>query len=210
MRPLPRLHAITDERVLRLDDLGVRASAIAAAGSAVALHARGPSLGGAALLGVAERFAALAWPAEAALVVNGRADIALAAGAQGVQLGRRDLLPSDARPMVPAGWIGVSVHSEDEARQAADEGADYLLAGAVFATASHPGAPAQGLALIEAAARTGLPVIAIGGITADTAGQAAGAGAWGVAAIRALWDAARPGDAALALLAPWLDGAADA
>ena len=67
MRPLPRLHAITDAAVLAFDDLGVRAAAIAAAGSSVALHARDRSAGGARLASVARRFLALARPPEAAV-----------------------------------------------------------------------------------------------------------------------------------------------
>jgi len=67
MRPLPRLHAITTEAVLARTDLGVRAAALAAAGPAVALHARGHSLSGAALVGVVTRFLSLAGPPEASV-----------------------------------------------------------------------------------------------------------------------------------------------
>jgi thiamine monophosphate synthase len=70
VRPLPRLHAVTDAAVLALDDLGVRAAAIAAAGPAVALHARDRTAGGAALAAATRRFLALARPPEAAVFVN--------------------------------------------------------------------------------------------------------------------------------------------
>ena len=149
MRPLPRLHAITDARVLALDDLGVRAAAIAAAGSAVALHARDRSAGGARLASVARRFLTLAKPPEAALFVNGRPDIAGAVGAQGVQLGLHDLTPAEARASFPLGWIGRSVHSVDEAGQALEEGADYLLVGTVFPSSTHPGHPGAGPGLVR-------------------------------------------------------------
>src|SRR6185503_2895273 len=86
VRPLPRLHAVTDADVLALPDLGVRAAAIAAAGPAVALHARERGAGGAALAQAAARLRALARPAEAAVLVNGRPDIAAAIAAHGVQL----------------------------------------------------------------------------------------------------------------------------
>jgi thiamine-phosphate diphosphorylase len=89
------------------------------------------------------------------------------------------------------------------AKAARDEGADYLLAGHVYDTPSHPDQPPRGPALVEQAARTGLPVIAIGGVTAERARELRDAGAWGVAAVRALWDAADPAAAALALLTPW-------
>ena len=205
MRPLPRLHAVTDAGVLAASDFGVRAAAIAAAGSAVALHARDRAAGGAALARAAARLLALARPAEAAVFVSGRPDVAAALGAQGVQLAAEDLAPADARRILPAGWIGRSVHTEAEAAVAVDEGADYLLVGSVYPTASHPGHPGAGLGLVRAAAALGRPVIAIGGIDAARAGDVRDAGAWGVAAIAALWRAPDPAAAALALLAPWAD-----
>jgi thiamine-phosphate pyrophosphorylase len=206
-RPLARLHAFTDARVLALPDLGVRAAAIAAGGPAVALHARDRASGGAALARVALRLQALARPPEAALLVNGRPDLAAAIGAQGVQLGAGDLAPADARRLLPRGWIGRSVHDADEAASAVAEGADFLVVGAIYPTASHPGRPGTGLDLVQAAAALGRPVIAIGGIDAARAAAAREAGAYGVAAIGALWDSADPAGAALALLAPWLEDA---
>jgi thiamine-phosphate pyrophosphorylase len=137
--------------------------------------------------------------------VSGRPDVAAALGAQGVQLAAEDLAPADAHRMLPAGWIGRSVHTEAEAVAAVDEGADYLLVGNVYQTASHPGRPAAGLGLVRAAAALGRPVIAIGGIDAARAEAVREAGAWGVAAIAALWRAPDPAAAALALLAPWAD-----
>jgi thiamine-phosphate diphosphorylase len=205
VRPLPRLHAVTDAEVLAAPDFGVRAAAIAAAGSAVALHARDRAAGGAALARAAARLLALARPAEAAVFVSGRPDVAAALGAQGVQLALEDLAPADARRMLPAAWIGRSVHTEAEAVAAVTEGADYLLVGNVYQTASHPGSPAAGLGLVRAAAALGRPVIAIGGIDAARAEAVREAGAWGVAAIAALWRAPDSAAAALALLAPWAD-----
>jgi len=207
MRPLPRLHAITDASVLALPDLGVRAAAIAAAGPAVALHARDRTAAGAALARVAQRFLALARPPEAAVFVNARPDVAGAVGAQGVQLGGADLTPDDARASFPVGWIGRSIHSPKEADAAAREGADFLLAGGIYASASHPDRTPAGLALVREAARLGLPVIAVGGLDAARAAEARDAGAYGAAAISALWRAADPAAAALAMLAPWLEDA---
>jgi thiamine-phosphate diphosphorylase len=203
MRPLPRLHAVTDAGVLAAPDFGVRAAAIASAGPAVALHARDRTAGGAALARAAERMLALARPPEAAVFVNGRPDVAAALGAQGVQLAGDDLAPADARRILGHGWIGRSVHSAGEAQAAVAEGADFLMVGNVYETPSHPGRPAAGLDLVRAAAALGRPVIAIGGIDAARATEARDAGAYGVAAIRALWNAADPAAAALALLAPW-------
>ena len=205
MRPLPRLHAVTDAGVIAAPDFAARAAAIAAAGSAAALHARDRAAGGAALARVALRLVALARPAEASVFVNARPDVARAAGAQGVQLGATDLQPADARASFPAGWIGRSVHSAREAERAAEEGADFLMVGSVYQTASHPGRAAGGLALVRDSAGLGLPVIAIGGIDAARAAEVRDEGAYGVAAITALWWAADPAAAAMALLAPWAE-----
>jgi thiamine-phosphate pyrophosphorylase len=203
MRPLPRLHAVTDAAVLAADDFGVRAAAIAAAGPAVALHARDHAAGGAALARATARLLALARPPEAAVFVNGRPDVAGALHAHGVQLSRGDLAPSDARRLFFSGWIGRSVHGADEAATAIEEGADFLLVGNVYESASHPGRPAAGLELVRAVSALGRPVIAIGGIDAARAAEVRAAGAYGVAAIGALWRASDPATAALALLAPW-------
>lgn len=186
-RPLPRVHAVTDAAVLRLTDLGVRAAALASGGSAVALHARDRGAAVTALAAVAGRFMTLAQPPEAAVFVSARPDVAAAVRAHGVQLGATDLAPADARRLLPHGWIGRSVHSLDEARAAADEGADYLVAGPVYPTPTHPGHPGSGPGLIAACAAFGVPVIAIGGVTGDRLEELRKAGAWGVAAIRGLW-----------------------
>ena len=76
----------------------------------------------------------------AIFMVNDRADVALAAGADGVQLGERAMPPAAARRVVgPERLIGRSVHSPEGAAAAQAEGADFLIVGAMFATASHPG-----------------------------------------------------------------------
>ena len=206
MRPLPRLHAVTDAATLALPDFGVRAAAIAAAGSAVALHARDRAAGAPALASAAARMVALAGPPEASVIVSARADVAAAVGAQGVQLAADDLAPGDARRVLSGGWIGRSVHSTKEGEAAVAEGADFLMAGSVYQTPSHPGRAAAGLDLIRGVAALGVPVIAIGGVTVERAAELRDAGAWGVAAISALWSAADPAAAALALLEPWMDG----
>jgi thiazole tautomerase (transcriptional regulator TenI) len=204
MRPLPRLHAVTDAGVLDAPDFAIRAAAIAAAGPAVALHARDRSAGGARLSRVTLRLLALARPPEAAVFVNGRPDIAAATGAQGVQLAVGDLSPRDARLVLRWGWIGRSVHSPEEAAQALEEGADFLIVGSVYPSDSHPGRPGAGLDLVRKTARFGLPVIAIGGVNASRAAEVAEAGAYGAAAIGALWRASDSAAAAQALLEPWV------
>lgn len=205
MRPLPRLHAVTDHRILADPGLGKKAAAIAALGPAAALVLRDREGTTAHLAEVGRRFVSLAHPPEATVIVSGRADLARALGADGVQLGLGDLPVADAREVLTRGWVGRSVHSAEEAKAAVDEGADYLVAGHVFATPTHPDKPAAGLALLSACAALGHPVIAIGGVAIANAAECRDAGAYGVAAIRALWDADDPYAAARALIAPWVE-----
>lgn len=205
MRPLPRLHAITDHAVLTAPEYRIRLAAIAAIGPSVALHARDRQASDRALTDTAVGIQVHTRPPGAATFINARADIAAALGAQGLQLGARDLSPRDARKVYRDGWIGASIHNELEARQAIDEGADFLLAGSIFPTATHPDQPAAGLELIDRTAGLGLPVIAIGGITVERVEQVRRAGAYGVAAVSALWRERDAGAAALALLAPWME-----
>jgi thiamine-phosphate diphosphorylase len=198
---MPRLHAFTDERVARLGDLGARAGALAgAAGDRLALHARGRALSGLEHYELAVR---LASHPPAALFVNERLDVALAAGAGGVHLGAGALAPADARRLNPGWWVGVSVHDAREAEAARAAGADYLVVGPVFSTATHPERVPLGLARFAEIARLGLPAIGIGGVTAERARELRDAGAYGLAAIRGLWDADDPADAARRALAAW-------
>ena len=196
--PLPRLHAITDERIARRADLDDVARELAAGGGAdLAFHARGRALTGLEHYELAVR---LSDSPSVRLFVNDRLDIALAVNAQGVQLGRASLPPEVARRLDPRWWIGKSVHDWAEAEAAEAEGAEYLVVGPVYATATHPDGRPLGLAPLREIARLGLPMIAIGGVTPERAREVKAAGAYGVAAIRALWDAAEPGAAARRML----------
>jgi thiamine-phosphate pyrophosphorylase len=118
------------------------------------------------------------------VVVNDRLDVALACGADGVHL-REDSIPvSAARRLAPSPFlVGRSVHSVEAARSSA--GADYLIAGSIFPTASKGGAPASlgldGLRAIVHAAPA--PVLAIGGVTLDKIDAIRATGAAGIAAI---------------------------
>jgi thiamine-phosphate pyrophosphorylase len=195
---LPRLHAVTDDRVVAggWGRLVERASAMAAvAGPALAVHLRSRALAGRALLDLARALKEAIAPHGSWLAVNDRADVARAAGAEAVVSGRAGLTVHDLRRVAPSAMIGRSVHDAREARAAADEAADFLIAGAVYATPSHPDVPPAGPDLVRVAAALGRPVVAIGGMTAERTTEAVAAGAWGVAAIRALWDANDPAGA---------------
>jgi thiamine-phosphate diphosphorylase len=118
------------------------------------------------------------------VVVNDRLDIALTCGADGVHLRSDSIAVAAARRLAPAPFvIGRSVHRIDEV--AAARGADYLIAGTVFPSASKPGGhPLLGLEGLRAIAREAtVPVLAIGGVTPERLGEAAAAGASGIAAI---------------------------
>jgi thiamine-phosphate pyrophosphorylase len=107
---------------------------------------------------------------------------------------------SAARRLEAGWWSGKSVHDLAEAATARAEGADYLVVGPVYPTATHPDRAPLGLGALGQIARLGLPVIAIGGVTPARAREVKVAGAHGVAAIRALWDAGDPGAAARQML----------
>jgi thiamine-phosphate diphosphorylase len=132
--------------------------------------------------------------------VNDRLDVALTLDTAGVQLSVASLPVSAARRLNSAWWIGKSVHDLAEADAAKAEGADYLLVGPVYATATHPDRTPLGLETLAQICRLGLPVIAIGGIGPGRARDVKAAGAYGAAAIRALWDAADPADASRGML----------
>jgi thiamine biosynthesis protein ThiS len=186
---LPRLHAVTDDRVVARGDVARRAAELAAAGGAdIAVHVRSAQLEGRAFLALAEAVRDAVRPRGAWLVVNGRADVAQALAADAVVTGRGGLSTPDVRRVARSAAVGRSVHDADELRAAVAEGADFLIAGSVYETPSHAAVPPRGVAYVRDAATLGRPVIGIGGITPDTARAVMEAGAWGVAAIRAFWD----------------------
>lgn len=128
------------------------------------------------------------------VVVNDRVDVAMACGADGVHLRGDSMLAARVRAMAPEGFlIGCSVHRADEAVAAA-RGADYLIAGTVFPTASKAGLTAvlglEGLSTIARA--VSVPVLAIGGMSVARAAGVAAAGAAGVAAVSLFGNADRP------------------
>jgi thiamine-phosphate pyrophosphorylase len=140
------------------------------------------------------------------VLVNDRVDVALAARAAGAHLGQDDPPLDQLRPRVPAGFVlGISVGSRAEAERVRTWPADYWSVGPCFATASKPdaGAPlgVEGFAALARLAPARLPVIAIGGVTAATAGALAREGARGIAVIAAVWGASDPAAAARGLRA---------
>jgi thiamine-phosphate pyrophosphorylase len=153
----------------------------------------------AALLRISRMARGVCDDAGAALIVNDRLDVALAAGADGVHLGQTDLTLGDARRIAPGLWIGLSTHDLTQVRAACAAGADYLGFGPVFATATKQNPdPVQGLAGLRAAVAeaAGRPVVAIGGITAAHVGDVYATGAHAICAIGAVNGADDPRAAA--------------
>ena len=149
------------------------------------------------LLGLAVSLREVTGRRGARLLINDRADVALAAGADGVQRTHLSLPVEVLRRIGPPPFlIGASAHAEAEARQAAAEGADFVVFGPIYDTPSKRqyGAP-QGLqALRQVVAAVDRPVIAIGGITPGRVREVLAAGAVGAAVISAILGVDRPAD----------------
>ena len=137
------------------------------------------------------------------LIINDRADIALAVGAKGVHFGQDDMPVTIGRRILPAETIiGASARTEEKILAAISEGADYIGFGPIYGTTSKRDAEtAKGLARLRRMCEiAACPVIAIGGITIDTAAEVIRAGAHGIAVISAVCAHPEPQVATAALL----------
>jgi thiamine-phosphate pyrophosphorylase len=195
VRPVPRLHAITDDARLADARFVTDAAAVLEAGGAdVALHLRGRKTTTRRLHELALALLPIARAAGAKLIVNDRVDVARAVGVDGVQLREDSLDVSHARAILGAGaLVGVSRHADSSLRA---EDADFVVFGAIYPTRSHPGRAPAGLAAVRLGAsgvrrqatETASRVIAIGGITPSRVPQVMKAGAYGVAALSGIWE----------------------
>ncbi len=191
---LPRLYAILDIDLLavrQLDPLDVLDAWLECGVRLVQLRAKSLTMG--PMLGIAESVGRRAASAGATLFVNDRADVARLAGADGVHLGQDDLSPQDARRVLsPDQLIGLSTHNLAQVRAAVEleEGAppDYVAIGPVSATSTKAQPdPVVGLAGVRDASTlmkgAGRPLVAIGGITLESAPGVISSGADSVAVI---------------------------
>jgi thiamine-phosphate pyrophosphorylase len=165
-------------------------------GGARCLQIRAKDLPSNRFLDLCDTITSVAKPYDAAVIVNDRPDLALMSNAAGVHVGQEDLPPSQVRSLLgPAAVVGFSTHTTDQIEQASGEPVSYIAIGPVFGTRTkETGYDAVGLTQVTEAARRskGLPIVAIGGITLDTATAVWRAGASSVAVISDLLEGADP------------------
>lgn len=188
MSPWPRLYAIVDAGSAA--GAGWTPVELARAyldGGARLLQLRAPGVATGTLVAWTQEIAALAAPQGARVLVNDRCDAALMADAAGVHLGQDDLPPSVARRLLgPAAVVGISTHDATQVEAALRQPVSYLAVGPVHATRTKDtGCAPVGLEAVRRAARAAgdRPVVAIGGITLETAPAVVAAGAASVAMI---------------------------
>jgi len=207
-RSLPRLNAIVDVEAAKRANWSPVDLAKAYLNAGVRfLQLRAKVLGSRQLLDLAVAIVELGRQYDAVTIVNDRPDIARLASASGVHLGQYDLSPSQVRPLVGDGAVvGLSTHDLEQLERARTEPISYVAIGPVFDTSSKAAPhPAIGLDTVrEASARVssiGLPLVAIGGITLDTAGPIIRSGATSIAVISDLLSTGDPEARARAYLA---------
>lgn len=187
---LPRLYAIVNETTLNRHKRGVVEFARELREGGVRLVQYRDKQGAPQdMLRAAAEIAAAFAGTDAMLVMNDRADLAVLAGWQGVHVGHKDLPVEAVRRVLPAGFVGVSTHNDEQVRAAEESTADYIAVGPVFTTSSKADTePVVGLdGVRRARALTRKPLVAIGGITRENARQVIEAGADSVAVIGGLF-----------------------
>jgi thiamine-phosphate pyrophosphorylase len=153
----------------------------------VAVQLREKDLSARAMVELARELRAVTSAAGAALFVNERTDVALAANADGVHLPASSLSVREVRSIAPNLCIAVSTHDPSQVESAAQAGADFVVFGPVFDTPSkRVYGPPKGLLALQRACSCSIPVIALGGIDNSNAESCIRVGAYGIAAIRAV------------------------
>ncbi len=196
-----RLYAITDSSRLGNRTLAEAVEG-AICGGATLVQLREKELDDSTLLAVAKEIKRITDNYGVPLIINDRPDIALKSGASGVHLGQTDGSVSEARKLLGDDMIiGVSAHNVKEAITAEKNGADYLGAGAVFPTSTKSGTlPVSAATLRAICDSVSIPVVAIGGITADNIGQLTDTGIDGVAVVSSIFSEKDPAESAAHLI----------
>lgn len=144
--------------------------------------------------GMAERLRIVTSECGAKLSISSDAALAAEVGADGVHL-QRVMDIAGVRATLPRGWIGVSAHNLAEVRSAKEHGADYVTLSPIFPSESKPGyGPPLGLETIRQAAKLGIPILALGGVTPRSAQACLEAGAHGLAVMGTVMRAKDPGE----------------
>src|SRR5688572_10222118 len=187
------LYVILDREVARQRDLGSLLEAVLAGGCRL-VQLRDKHTPLAELYAVARALSERCRQAGALFIVNDRADLALAVGAGGLHIGQDDLPAAVARRLLPADMVlGVSTHDPGQARRALADGADYVAVGSIFPTGTKAGFRLVGTELVRAVRpEIPVPLVGIGGITADNGAAVIEAGADAVAVISAVCAAEDP------------------
>lgn len=195
------LYAVTDRAWTGRQTLAEQVEA-ALQNGVTCVQLREKELDEAAFLAEAKELCALCRRYGVPFIVNDNVDIAIACGADGVHVGQEDMVAADVRCRVGSDMIvGVSAHTVEEARQAVRSGADYLGVGAVFSTSTKSNVTTMPYATLQAiCGAVDVPIVAIGGISAQNIALLSGSGVDGVAVVSAIFAAQDPGKAAAELL----------
>ena len=183
------LYAVTDRHWLAADESLYSVVEKALKGGATFMQLREKNLEEEQFLKEAVEIKGLCAQYGVPFVINDNVDIAVSMDADGVHVGQSDMEAGDVRAKIgPDKILGVSAHTVEQAKLAEAQGADYLGVGAVFPTGSKDDADeVRGETLKEICHAVNIPVIAIGGITADNTPQLAGSGICGIAVISAIF-----------------------
>lgn len=199
------LYLVTDTELCRGRQGLLDTVAAAVAGGVTAVQLRDPQAGTRELAALGRALQEVLAEAGVPLIVNDRADVAVAIEAAGVHVGQHDLPPEAARAMVgDSAYVGLSVQTVqhlDAVRALPSGTVDYLGVGPVFPQRTKADAAAPGGldVLTEIVAKAGLPCVSIGGITVDNAMAARATGVHGIAVVSAICGQDDPGGAARTL-----------
>lgn len=195
----PALYAILDLGPNQSPESAISLSEKLARAGVRLMQVRAKNFGPAAYLEIARRAVDSTAHAGVRMVINDRPDVAALSGSAGVHLGQEDVPVEAARATFKASlWVGVSTHNVAQLEAAVATSADYIAVGPIFATHSKENPdPVVGLELLRRArTMTSKPIVAIGGITIESAADVFAAGADSVAVISDIARAANPGERA--------------